>query len=232
MSWLPGVHKAPNIQDGPDLYEVENRALDPDGLLLSAMRSIAPWDGRVVVDLGAGTGFWVPHVAAAARHVFAIEPHGPSRLRAMARLAAAGIDNASVLVGAAEQTFLAAGSVDVVHARFAYFWGPGCERGIAEVQRILAPGGTLCIIDNDLERGTFAGWLRRVYPRDDGAISSFWAEQGFSCRRVMSRWSFERRADLEAVVQLEMREHAAALLAEHSGCTVEYGYRLFHRRFA
>ena len=72
MSWLPGVHAAPNIQDGPDLYEVENRALDPDGLILSALHDIAPWDDKVAVDLGAGTGFWVPHVAKAARHVFAL----------------------------------------------------------------------------------------------------------------------------------------------------------------
>jgi len=232
MHWLPGVHVAPNIQDGPETYELENRAVDPGGLVLSALRRLAPWDDRVVVDLGAGTGFWVPHVAAAARHVFAVEPHGPSRVRAMARLAAAGIDNASVLVGSAEQTFLASGSVDVIHARFAYFWGPGCEAGLAEVARILRPGGTLCVIDNDLERGTFAGWLEAAgYQRDAGAIDAFWREQGFGCERIMSCWEFAERSALEAVVRLEFREHAAGLLAGHTGLRVAYGYRVFSRRF-
>ena len=37
VSWLPGVHVAPNIQDGPALYEIENRALDPEGLLLAGV---------------------------------------------------------------------------------------------------------------------------------------------------------------------------------------------------
>jgi SAM-dependent methyltransferase len=234
MSWLPGVHTAPNIQDDPAVYELENRALDPDGLILAAMAELAPWAGRVAVDLGAGTGFWVPHIAATARHVFAIEPHGPSRIQAMKRLSEAGIENASVLVGSAEQTFLAADSVDVIHARFAYFWGPGCERGLAEVARILRPGGALLVIDNDLERGTFAEWLASLpspYGRDGAAIDAFWADAGFSCTRVMSRWSFSSRADLEAVVRLEFRQHAERLLAGHTGLEVSYGYRIFHRRW-
>lgn len=232
MIVLPGVHTAPNIQDDPGIYEIENRALDPEGLVLAAMADIAPWADRVAVDLGAGTGFWVPHLAATARHVFAVEPHGPSRVLAMGRLAAAGIENASVLVGSAEQTFLAARSVDVVHARFAYFWGPGCERGLAEVARILTPGGALLVIDNDLEQGTFAQWLRSLpppYGRDSAAIDAFWAAAGFSCTRVLSRWSFQRREDLETVVRLEFRQHADPLLVNHTGLDISYGYKIFYK---
>src|SRR5690242_7722602 len=57
---LPGVHPAPNIQGAPDVYEVENDAVDPDQLIEQAMWSIAPWEGQLVVDLGAGTGFHLP----------------------------------------------------------------------------------------------------------------------------------------------------------------------------
>ncbi|MFT5679492.1 MAG: SAM-dependent methyltransferase [Myxococcota bacterium] len=235
MSWLPGVHIAPNIQDDPGLYEIENRALDPDGLLLAAMADLAPWADRVAVDLGAGAGFWVPHLATTARHVFAVEPHGPSRILAMKRLSEAGIANASVLVGSAEQTFLAADSVDVVHARFAYFWGAGCEHGLAEVARILKPGGSLLVIDNDLERGTFAEWLTSLpppYGRDGAAIDAFWAAAGFSCARVLSRWSFGSREELEAVARLEFREHADRLIAGHVGLDISYGYKVFYRQYS
>jgi ubiquinone/menaquinone biosynthesis C-methylase UbiE len=55
----------------------------------------------------------------------------------MRRCVALGLDNASVLTGSAERIPLSDSIVDVVHARFAYVFGPGCERGIAEVLRVL-----------------------------------------------------------------------------------------------
>jgi hypothetical protein len=38
---------APNQGGRPDLYELENRAMDPDGLVLEEMRQLAPWAGRL-----------------------------------------------------------------------------------------------------------------------------------------------------------------------------------------
>ncbi len=60
MDQLPGVHAAPNIQSAPDLYEIENIAVDPAGRIEAAMQAIAPWDDRIVLDVGAGTGFHIP----------------------------------------------------------------------------------------------------------------------------------------------------------------------------
>jgi len=240
--WLPGVHTAPNIQGDPDGYEIENRALDPDGHLLTAMQNLCDWRDRLVVDLGAGTGFYLPVFAETARHVFGIEPHAPSRLQAMRRLADLGVGNVSVCAGSAEQVFLPNHSVDLVHARFAYFWGPGCEPGLAELERIIAPGGAAIIIDNDLERGEFAGWLRHLpasMQRDQSALERFWQTQGFTRTRVMSEWRFESRADLERVARLEFGPEAAesilsthtSSLVGHGGHRVSYGYCLYHRRY-
>lgn len=39
--WLPGVH-ASQAGDDPELYDVDNGAVDPDGLLDKAMWTIAP----------------------------------------------------------------------------------------------------------------------------------------------------------------------------------------------
>jgi ubiquinone/menaquinone biosynthesis C-methylase UbiE len=232
---LPGVHAAPNIQQHPDVYEIENRAVDPEQLIEARMHAIAPWDDKVVLDLGAGTGYHIPRFHTRASHVIAVEPHGPSRVRAMARVAALGLERASVLAGSAERIVLPDASVDVVHARFAYFFGPGCEPGLAELARVIRPGGAAFIIDNDLRRGTFAAWLRRAAyfaEIDPDARDRFWADQGFALATIPSAWRFDRREDLEAVVCIEFPpDLAEQLIAEHAGLTVDYWYSLYYRRY-
>lgn len=232
---LPGVHAAPNIQKTPDIYESENAAADPDHLIEQAMAAIAPWPGKIVLDLGAGTGFHLARFHESAAHVFAVEPHDPSRLRAMARAAALGLTCTSVMTGSAERILLPDQSVDIVHARFAYFFGSGCEPGLREVARVLRPGGTAFIIDNDLRTGTFASWVRRVpwftetLPDE---VERFWTEQGFTRQRIASEWRFQSRAELEAVVSIEFpSELALQILQEHQGTTVEYHYALYSRQY-
>jgi ubiquinone/menaquinone biosynthesis C-methylase UbiE len=232
---LPGVHVAPNIQEAPDLYEIENRAVDPAGRIEAAMAAIAPWDGKVVLDLGAGTGFHLARFHATAAHVIAVEPHGPSRLRAMARVAALGLERVSVVTGSAEHVLLPDASVDVIHARFAYFFAPDCAPGLVELARVIRPGGVAFIVDNDLRHGAFAAWLRRL-PEwaqvDPDVVERFWSDHGFALTRIPSEWRFERRADLEAVVRNEFRGGVAEeILAEHEGLSVEYYYALYHRRY-
>lgn len=118
---LPGVHAAPNIQKNPEVYEIENQAVDPGQLIEAAMYAIAPWNNKIMLDLGAGTGFHIERFHAKGTHVIAVEPHGLSRLKAMARVAALGLERVSVMTGSAEQLLLPDKSVDVVHSRFAYF---------------------------------------------------------------------------------------------------------------
>ncbi|MBK8030015.1 MAG: hypothetical protein IPK17_10990 [Chloroflexi bacterium] len=52
--FLPGVHAAPNIQTAPDLYEIENRAADPEQRIEAALRSIAGCKNRLCWILGDG----------------------------------------------------------------------------------------------------------------------------------------------------------------------------------
>ena len=205
--------------------------MDPEGLILEEIARLQSWHGRVVVDVGAGTGFWVPHVADGAQHVLAIEPHSGSRHLAMERFARMGLANVSVVAGSAEQTSLQSSMADLVVARFAYFWGPGCEAGLAEMQRILRPGGVMVVIDNDLRQGTFARWVQSVYERDAHLIDAFWSSSGFHGLSVPSCWRFGERADLEAVVGLEFGDHAPGLLKDHAGLEVEVVFRLYWRRF-
>jgi SAM-dependent methyltransferase len=224
---------SPNIWNDPDVYEVENHGVDPEGLIEAAMADIHDWAGQRVLDVGCGSGFHLPRFAQTASEVVGVEPHEPLATLARQRISKLSLANVLVLDGAAQELPLADNSVDVVHARWAYFFGPGCEPGIAEVARVLRPGGTAFVIDNDALRSTFGGWFRRAKPAyDPVAVERFWSRQGWSRERLDIRWSFGSRADFESVVRIEFTETIAdGILAEHDGSGVDYSVNLWWRTF-
>ena len=167
---MDGVRPSPNIWGSPAVYEIENRAVDPDGVIEAAMRAVRSWDGADVLDIGCGTGFHLPRFATSARSVVGVEPHPPLidiARRRVAGLVAAQRDRISVRPGTAQALPVADASVDVVHARWAYFFGPGCEPGLRELARAVRRGGVAFVIDNDASRSTFGRWFRRAFPDFD-----------------------------------------------------------------
>jgi ubiquinone/menaquinone biosynthesis C-methylase UbiE len=210
---------------------LKNNAFDPPGRLEAAMRSLSDWDGRVVLDLGCGSGFHLPRFAATAARVYGVEPHpGLVRLAARRTRSLAHVD---VLPGTAQQVPLPDRSVDVAHARWAYFFGPGCEPGLAELDRVVRRGGTAFVIDNDATRSTFGAWFRRGYPAvDPVAVARFWSTRGWRRTPVDVDWRFDSRADLEAVVRIEFTpEVADEILSGHEGTTVDYAVNLWSKGF-
>jgi SAM-dependent methyltransferase len=226
-----GVIPSPNIWNDPAVYEVENRGVDPDGAIEAAMRAVRDWRGAQVLDVGCGSGYHLPLFAAEAAGVIGVEPHPP--LLTLARRRTRNLANVAVRPGTAQALPLADASVDVVHARWAYFFGPGCEPGLRELARVVRRGGVAFVIDNDASRSTFGGWFRRALPSYDPAtIERFWSMQGWQRVPVDVRWEFATRADFEAVVRIEFAPGlAAAILAEHNGCSVDYAVNLLWRTF-
>jgi SAM-dependent methyltransferase len=225
---LPDFKPAPNQGGNVDLYEVENQALDPDGHLLASMRARAPWAGRTLLDLGCGSGYWLGGYAGEAAEVIGVEPD-PRLLQ----LAAGRDPRARVLHGSAEHIPLADQSVDVVHARFAYFFPPGCDAGLAEVMRVLRPGGTLVVIGNDLRAGEFAELLRAaeeaLVPGGGEETDAWWAARGADRVTVRSFWRFTSRADFEAVLRMEFPLKVAGpwLAARPGALGLSYSYTVF-----
>jgi ubiquinone/menaquinone biosynthesis C-methylase UbiE len=226
-----GAVRSPNIWEHPATYELENRAMDRGGLLESTMSSLASWEARDVLDLGCGSGFHLPRFAETAARVYGVEPH-PALLRLAARRTRP-LANVSLLPGTAQEVPLPDASVDVAHARWAYFFGPDCEPGLRELARVVRRGGTAFVIDNDATRSTFGRWFRRGYPGiDPVAVERFWSSRGWTREPLDLAWDFDSRADLEAVVRIEFDpEVAEAVLAEHSGTSVDYAVNLWWRRF-
>jgi SAM-dependent methyltransferase len=228
---FPDWKFAPNIGGHPGTYEIENQAVDAAGHVLAAMRALAPWDGRTLVDLGCGTGFWLSRCADEASEVIGIEPD--PALRAAATTLAARLPRTTVLAGSAERLPLPACSADVVHARFAYFLAPGGDAGLAEVMRVLRPGGSLVVVDNDHRWGQFAELLAAgsaTRPdRTAAAIDAWWRERGAIRLQVRSELRFRSRADLAAVLHIELPARIArSWLARNPAATgLTYGYVLF-----
>lgn len=224
---------SPNIWNDPDVYEIENRGVDPHGLIEAAMAGIHDWTGQRVLDVGCGSGFHLPRFARTASTVVGVEPYEPLAALARQRISELSLTNTSVVDGAAQELPLADHSSDVVHARWAYFFGPGCEPGLAEMARVLAAGGTAFVIDNDASRSTFGAWFRRAMPAyDPVAVERFWARQGWSRERIDMQWSFDSRADFESVVRIEFNQTLAdGILAEHEGQGVDYAVNLWWRTF-
>lgn len=222
---------SPNIWHHTATYELENHAADPDQAIEAAMRSLATWQDRTFLDLGCGTGFHLPRWAREASRVIGVEPHPD--LVAIARRRTRGLASVEVLQGAAQRIPLPDASVDVVQARWAYFFGPGCEPGLAEIDRVVRRGGTAFVIDNDATRSTFGGWFRRGYPMvDPDAVERFWSTRGWRRTPVDIAWRFTSRADLEAVVRIEFAaELADEILASHDGTEVDYAVNLWSKTF-
>lgn len=239
MGALPaGAVPSPNIWQHPTTYEVENRAMDPDGRLEAAMTALVPapgWAGRTVLDLGCGTGFHLSRfaeLAGPAGTVVGVEPH--PNLLALARRRTRRLPTVDVVAGTAQAVPLPDASVDVVHARWAYFFGPGCEPGLAELTRVVRRGGTALVVDNDTTRSTFGRWFRRGYPHLPPAeeVERFWSTHGFSRTALDLRWSFGSRQDLLDVVRIELPPAAAEeALAGHTGTEVDYAVNLWSRTY-
>lgn len=226
--WVP----APNIGQNPDLYELENDAIARDGRLDAALLEIADWTSKVILDVGTGTGYWLPRYAEKASEVIGIEPDPGLLSRAQERVQ--GLPNTRVLAGSAEQIPMPDDSVDIAHARFAYFFGLGAEKGLAEVFRVLKPGGSLVVIDNSWELGDFAKLLRIATEgnaaMDPDAARAWWKERGASRIDVEGGWACKTSDELQEILRMEF---AAGVVdqfwnQEHdSSASISYGFAIY-----
>jgi SAM-dependent methyltransferase len=134
---LSAIHRAAAVgfARSAEAYE-RGRPGYPDA---AVDRLVAALPGSDVVDLAAGTGKLTRALVARGLDVAAVEP--------VAEMRAAIAAPARVLDGTAEAIPLPAGSADGVTVAQAFHWFDG-PRALAEIHRVLRPGGVLALLWN------------------------------------------------------------------------------------
>lgn len=233
------LYHYPGAND-PETYEWENRIADPEQRIEAFMDSIVPLAGTTLIDVGSGSAYHAWRFAARAARVFAVEPDPPMLAQAFQRLANQPRPNLSLIAADAEEIPLRDGLANIVHARFAYFFGPpngavvSCEPGIQEALRLLRPGGAFFVIDNHLTGGHFARLLRYIYQTDlateQERRDAFWRSRGFQRQTIESSWTAPSRDVLIRVLTMEFpAAHLDAILSKTPGSSLSYHYDIYYR---
>lgn len=136
--------------------------LEPAGLAAHRARLLEGLTGRVV-EVGAGTGTSFGQYPAVATEVVAVEPE--ERLRARADAAATHAPaSVRVVAGLADALPLGDGTVDAAVTSLVLCSVPDQARALAELRRVLRPGGELRCLEH--VRGTGAtAVVQRVFDR-------------------------------------------------------------------
>ncbi len=124
----------------------ENRALSigcgqtiSQPLVVARMTELlAPRPGDRVLDVGTGSGYHAAVLARLAAHVYSIERHARLSERAGRNLAAAEVDNVTLLVGDGTRGWPEEAPFDAINVAAA-----GSADALTELEAQLAPGGRL-----------------------------------------------------------------------------------------
>ncbi|AGT10480.1 class I SAM-dependent methyltransferase [Paracoccus aminophilus] len=129
--------------------------------------------GRQVLDLGAGTGKFLPRLVATGATITAVEPVAAMRAEIEARF-----PTVTALAGTAEAIPLPDASLDAVVCAQAFHWFAH-PAAVAEILRVLRPGGRLGLIWNG--RDESVGWVATLSQITD-------AREGNTPRYKSGKW--------------------------------------------
>jgi ArsR family transcriptional regulator len=134
----------------------------------------------VVGDLGCGTGQLTDVVAPYVRQVVAVDSSADMLDAARLRLGGAG--NVDLRQGELESLPIAAGELDAAMLSLVLHYSPSPGRTLAEVARVLRPGGRVLVVDMlPHERQEYQQQMGHVWLGfSDKQIGRFLSEAGFS----------------------------------------------------
>lgn len=178
-----------------------------------------------VADLGAGTGRASLAMAALGWRVTAIEPGRPMLDQLRARASDDGLVVATVQASA-EETGLDPASVDLVTAGQSFHWFDR-ERAVAEMARIVRPGGGVALFWNvrDEEASPFvAGYHALLEHRFGSADTGRYLQAGRPQGQGATRSAFEGLVSFSPLEKIELRHQQAMSAEEFTGMAFTASY--------
>ena len=153
------------------LYSRVNRAAERRGATEHRRRLLAGLHGRVI-EVGAGDGANFPHYPATVDHVLAVEPESYLRARALEAAPHAPVP-VEVVDGVADRLPAEDASLDAGVASLVLCSVPDQARGLAELRRVIRPGGELRFYEHVVSRRPRIARLQRLvdalfWPRISG----------------------------------------------------------------
>ena len=172
---------ARGFQAGAAAYE-SARPGYPDDALAVLARELPVVAGTTVCDLAAGTGKLTRRLVELGASVVAVEPVDGMREQAQAT-----VPGVEVRDGTAEAIPLPDASVDVITVAQAFHWFDA-DLALAEIARVLKPGGGLAILWNERdERTAWVAEMSRLIRWHERTVSRYqhvdWAEVVASSQR-------------------------------------------------
>lgn len=192
---------------------------DYQGNILPALEAIRPLAGLEVVEMGAGTGRFTAMLAPLARRIVALDNSRHMLGVAQAKLRGIGSGNWSLCVGDNRRLPLAPACADVALAGWSFGhatvwyedrWRDEIGRALAEMGRVLRPGGTAVIFE------TLGTGSEEPKPPTE-TLAAYYAylegEQGFSSTWIRTDYRFESLAEAEELARFFFGDDMAAQVA-------------------
>jgi ubiquinone/menaquinone biosynthesis C-methylase UbiE len=215
-------------RDYPEVYE-EWGQIPMLPRLVGVIAGRFPLEGKVMVDVGSGTGLSTFDLAEHAGFVIGVEIEEPMKSIATDGAKERGIENVRFEIGDAEHLPLEDDSVDVAVA--ATLGGGDVCKVAAEMERVVRPGGL--VLREDVAPGWYGGELMPVItgkPRDEtpakGSRDDILAGLGYEALDVFKEQEY---GTVERVVRTYGFIHskrAIDYIREHNMTTIRWKFRV------
>ena len=190
----PGINAAfknPNVKSFIERFEREGREIYEKREAIAKACGIAP--GKVVADVGAGTGFYsrlFAKMVGPEGKVFAVDI-AKSFLDHIAKTAKEEcVKNIETILCTQDDSKLPPNSVDIVFICDAYHHFEYPKKTMATIYRALKPGGTLCVIDFHRIEGKTSDWIMNHVRAGQGVF-----------RKEIESVGFEHTGDVKGLLK-------------------------------
>jgi ubiquinone/menaquinone biosynthesis C-methylase UbiE len=147
------------------LYDRSLHASEEAGLRVWRRDLLQDLSGEVL-EVGAGTGLNLPHYRSGVRRLVLMEPDWHMRARLSKKPLPPGVEKVEVVDGKLEALPLPDASFDAVVSTLVLCSVDDLERSLAEVRRVLRPGGRFVFLDHvaDEANPRVRKWQERLEP--------------------------------------------------------------------